>query len=67
MTAELRAFPCVVSELSTEIEEGMTLRDYFAAAALSAVASKDPSQINYAQVAEIAFGIADAMLARRTS
>ena len=61
------AFPYVLSELSIEHGEGITVRDYFAAAALSAVASKDPATINYAQVAEIAYEIADAMLVRRIS
>ena len=43
---------------------GMSLRDYFAAAALTGlVASKDPGSIN--EITECAYDYADAMLAER--
>jgi len=44
-------------------EYGMTLRDWFAGAALASI--RDDSHNTYASVAEAAYKIADAMLAER--
>ena len=44
-------------------EEGMTLRDYFAAKAMSAIMpSRPPDKMVAEQIAEAAYFIADAML-----
>ena len=65
MDTSCAAFPGPVqAEQSVDIHEGMTLRDYFAAAAL-------PESMQWkgtdkaAEVARMAYQIADAMLKRR--
>lgn len=47
------------------IENGMTLRDYFAAKALTGLISSAESAIKSAVYAQAAYAIADAMLAER--
>ena len=56
------AFPIVASSKEI-VEEGMTLRDYFAAQCLSGLCARDPFDAK--QIANIAYGIADAMLKQR--
>lgn len=63
------AFPNVRGEkrgpkggLSTEPTEGMSLRDYFAAQALT---TRSRGGTNYQRLAETAYDLADAMLAER--
>ena len=56
------AFP-LSGPLTTSDSLGMTLRDYFAAHAMTAIVSLDRTY--KAETAEIAYGIADAMLAAR--
>lgn len=55
----LPAFPCV----RESVFEGMTLRDYFAAAALSGLASDDG--LTHEQAAQHAYDHADAMVLAR--
>lgn len=45
--------------------DGMSLRDWFAGQVLSAVYSGLPNGADFTEVAELAFGVADAMLAER--
>lgn len=52
------------ADIVTYAEPGMSLRDYFAAKALPAVVS-DVDFTSWAQCAEAAYDIADAMLAER--
>jgi hypothetical protein len=63
------AFPTYLAE---NMAHGMTLRDYFAAAALQSVlnslivvANKRKTVIDNKEVATVAYGIADAILAER--
>lgn len=64
-----KAFPTVVPDDFSQINFGMTLRDYFASAALQCIASRfaEPADIagQAIPVAEDAYKIADAMLAER--
>ena len=46
-------------------EDGMTLRDYFAAAALQGIISNLQNPTEDMQIATLAYGMADAMLAAR--
>jgi hypothetical protein len=69
MTNNPWAFP-VPNSANTNGEEGMTLRDYFAAKVMAAFLSS-PDDANYYQkhpglLADSAYKIADAMLAERT-
>ena len=62
------AFPCSESVVETGVY-GMTLRDYFAAAALQGMMSRDhfdPGQASPSQRAHLAYIEADAMLAERS-
>jgi hypothetical protein len=63
------AFPTEAYDLdrkTTVREEGMTLRDYFAAKAMPWVASDLPAGDNFqALVAKFSYKMADAMLAER--
>ena len=63
------AFPCVERATSDGefVGSGMTLRDYFAAAALTGVLGRPESERSsiYAEAAEVAYRYADAMLAAR--
>ena len=56
------AFPMVAPENWAMMQEGMTLRDWFAGQALSGVMAK---QHNFADVAYSAYALADAMLVER--
>lgn len=63
------AFPTYLAE---NMAHGMTLRDYFAAAAMSSVlnslidvANKRKTIIDNKEVSNVAYAIADAMLAER--
>ena len=61
------AFPLTIQGVGGETsfyQEGMTLRDYFAGQALSALADPDWPRENE-QIAEWAYTMADAMLAAR--
>jgi hypothetical protein len=46
-------------------ERGMTLRDYFAAAAISGLIQRHRADVAWADVAPAAYKIADAMIAHR--
>lgn len=62
------AFPVVVKCLdgSTEIQAGMTLRDWFAGKALEGMLGGEPgSHLVPPNAAELAFEYADAMIAER--
>ncbi|MGA9607037.1 MAG: hypothetical protein WBR21_08445 [Rouxiella badensis] len=61
------AFPNVPSDIQYETwDEGMTLRDYFAAKSMQATQSNsDWSHLSTQQHAEYAYGVADAMLEAR--
>ena len=58
----MKAFPITISD--AVLEDGMDLRDYFAAKALVIVASQCPS-IDFIGAAEIAYDFADAMMEAR--
>ena len=45
-----------------DVAEGMTLRDYFAAAAIQGILSDPNLTISQGKMAEWAYGIADAMM-----
>ncbi len=58
------AFPIVLAGIGTD--PGMTLRDYFAAAAMQGyIAAGTPSDVTYRDLAEKAYRAADAMLEER--
>lgn len=60
-----QAFPSVVPTFeSNKVIEGMTLRDYFAAAALSGLMA-NPNDKTGLDMVERSFQLADAMLAER--
>lgn len=61
------AFPCPHGCEANKETSGMTLRDYFAAAALQGIASIGywPKKDDYPLIASHAYGLADAMLAER--
>lgn len=58
----MKAFPITISD--AVLEDGMDLRDYFAAKALVIVASQCPS-VDFIGAAEIAYDFADAMMEAR--
>lgn len=67
-----RAFPFPYAEMHTDGEVydfGMTLRDYFAAAAMNAVLSRESTKVSYDDnkriIAQCAFDVADAMIEAR--
>lgn len=62
----MKAFPSenVADKQYNYINKGMDLRDYFASKALSIVGSQYPSA-SFIGMAEIAYEIADAMMAER--
>ena len=64
MSYEKTGGPAFPAKLGHWMEEGMTLRDYFAAQAMSAIMpSRPPSdEIVAEQIAEAAYYMADAML-----
>jgi hypothetical protein len=61
------AFPCVERATSDGefVGSGMTLRDYFAAAALNGITSRPSCQYSHDEVARLAYRYADAILAAR--
>ena len=64
------AFPLALNNDRTDFEQGMTLRDYFAAKAMNATLStpkmKYPnSEQDISSLAELSYTIADAMLEQR--
>lgn len=62
---EPQAFPGNLSETSLFIS-GMTLRDYFAAKAMSGwLASFDTNTVNIEQLATFSFAVAEAMMEAR--
>lgn len=65
MSEEIRAFPNSVSDRDIEVQDGMTLRDYFAGQALAGLCARPAVMIDYGQYAEIAYRQASAMIARR--
>lgn len=48
-----------------ELSVGMSMRDYFAAAAINGLVSREGDQRTNQRLAETAFAVADAMLAAR--
>jgi len=61
---ELQAFPMAVPENWDSIQDGMTLRDYFAGQALVALLSRSDF-LRSKIIAENAYAYADAMLEER--
>lgn len=60
------AFPCEYEGSTRSDAFGMTLRDYFAAKAMQAIRTNpDYYALNVHEVAEVAYGQADAMLEAR--
>jgi hypothetical protein len=59
------AFPMEFSERGEEWQIGMTLRYYFAAKAMQALVERDPCPGQWDNTAEVAYQIADEMLAER--
>lgn len=51
----------------TEPQDGMTLRDFFAAKALAAIYESSDGETTYDEMADSAYSIADAMLKARES
>lgn len=58
------AFPLPNGTATVAGTEGMTLRDYFAAAALQGICAKDPVWTK-SKIAQEAYDLADAMLTAR--
>lgn len=58
------AFPGIMGPPS-EFESGMSLRDYFASSALPVLLHFDGDRLPFDDVAEMAYGVADAMLVAR--
>lgn len=60
------AFPRQPNEQNQNWSEGMTLRDYFAAKAISGLCGSHSHRLHCAQeIAVLAYGFADAMLIER--
>lgn len=60
------AFPTLhLSTRTDQYVEGMTLRDYFAAMAMLAACHLDKDEVSRADIAEVAYKMADAMLKER--
>lgn len=62
---KIPAFPLAVGEPTSEVNEGMTLRDYFAAAALTGLWAS-AGEGSFGVDAESCYEMADAMLAERS-
>ena len=63
-----RAFPRNCSETNTEYcsaQEGMTLRDYFAAKAMQGFLAYRGDELKISEASKYAYEIADAMIAAR--
>ena len=62
------AFPrnILFSDGGVEVNDGMSLRDYFAAAAMQAVAPQLAADLGMEGLAALCYEAADAMLAART-
>ena len=64
-----KAFPSSQLKTSDLFETGMTLRDYFAAAALTGIVADSAVTVaetdEQSQVADWAYGLADAMMRQR--
>lgn len=58
------AFACVTEQ---HLQEGMTLRDYFAGQALAGMLADYQCNPQPAEAAQVAYGYADAMLADRAA
>ena len=63
MKNEKQAFP--VNDAGQLLDDGMTLRDYFAAKALPAIYLGAPTGTPYTEAAQKAYAIADAMMKER--
>lgn len=59
-----KAFPLALTIEHNYAEDGMTLRDYFAAKAMQALISSDPAN-PFKTISTSAYEIADAMLKQR--
>ena len=63
------AFPCADTlgngERFTPLQEGMTLRDYFANSAMQGILSNSGVAGSYSTLSEMAYNIADALLKQR--
>ena len=59
------AFPRPFSGTTAYAQEGMTLRDYFAAKAMHGIISDPDTQMSYQEIAIRAYQYADAMLEMR--
>jgi hypothetical protein len=58
--------PAFLTQNGCRYDAGMTLRDYFAAAALPGVCANPPwTQVTFKEVSQMAYAQADAMLAAR--
>jgi len=62
---ELQAFPMAIPENWDSIQDGMTLRDYFAGQALTGISSDPTIDISIVERAEWSYRMADAMLEAR--
>ena len=62
MTKDIQAFPVPDSHF----EQGMTLRDYFAAKAMQAYLTADETGWDFYELASSAYTMADAMLKERS-
>lgn len=62
---KIRAFPMHFTDAPESDQYGMTLRDYFAAAALTGYSNFQPKITTVESVAGWAYAIADAMLKAR--
>ena len=62
---ELQAFPMAIPENWDSIQDGMTLRDYFAGQALVGIASDPTIDISIVERAKWSYRMADAMLEAR--
>ena len=62
MSYEKTGGPAFPAKLGHWLENGMTLRDYFAAQAMSAIMTSESYNGSVARVAETAYLMADAML-----
>lgn len=64
MTEYTQAFPTAIPD-NAFFQEGMTLRDYFAAKAMQASRSRNSGYASWSDLAEDSYEIADAMLEAR--
>ena len=61
--SEIKTPEQVIAQYENKPQQGMTLRDYFAAKAMAASRSRNSSYATWKDLAEDAYEIADAMLA----